>query len=269
MLSTLLLSSPDYKSFLRNLAEQQSHVKAIHSKMAEAAGCQKSYFSKVLNGEAHLLPDHAYGIAEFLHMSEPETDYFLELVQLDRAGSPKLRQRQKRTLEKLKQQMENLHQRFRSESLNEEEEQKIYYSSWMYSAIHIACGIEGLRTVKTLASRFHLEPKRVEAVLLDLARMKLLEEQNGKWQRSPKHLHIPFGSPMNSVNHTNWSVKALQDIQLEKEDSLHYTAAYSLEKKDVDQIKHILIQAIERSREVVKPSHDEELVCLRVDLFRP
>lgn len=269
MVSTLLLSSPDYKSFLKRVADQQSHVKAIHSKMAEAAGCQKSYLSKVLNGEAHLLPDHAYGIAEYLHMSEPETDYFLELVQLDRAGSPKLRERQKKKLEKLKEQMENLHQRFRSESLSEEEEQKIYYSSWVYSAVHIACGIENLRSAKALAARFHLETKHVEAILADLARMKLVEEAGGSWRRSSKYLHVPFGSPMNSVNHANWSIKALQDIQLEKAESLHYTAVYSLEKKDAEQIKLMLIQAIERSREVVKPSRDEELVCLRVDLFRP
>jgi hypothetical protein len=48
---------------------------------------------------------------------------------------------------------------------------------------------------------------------------------------------------------------------------LHYTAVHALSIKDVERVKEIMIGAIRQSREVVKPSPEEELICVACDVF--
>ena len=53
--------------------------------LSEAAGCHTSYLSQVLADKAQLTPDHAAGLAVFWQWNETASEYFLTMVQLERA----------------------------------------------------------------------------------------------------------------------------------------------------------------------------------------
>lgn len=94
----------DYKAYLaarlRSAAER-----GAHSQLAIVMGCRPSFVSKVLYRKTHLTPEHAVVLAEYWKLSPTEAEYFRELVQLGRAGSPLLRQVIERRLSTLKEEI--------------------------------------------------------------------------------------------------------------------------------------------------------------------
>ena len=76
----------DYKLFLKKCIAQ-SEQRGFTTRLAEAAGCQRSYFSTVLSGNIHLLPEHLFGICEFLKLSNDESEYLFLVLDYIRVGS--------------------------------------------------------------------------------------------------------------------------------------------------------------------------------------
>lgn len=60
-------------------------------KIAAATGLSSTMVSQVLKGEKPLGTDQAANLGEYIGLGEKEMDYFLVLVEFDRAASEKLR----------------------------------------------------------------------------------------------------------------------------------------------------------------------------------
>lgn len=69
------------------------------TRLAVAAGCQKSYISQVLAGIHPLQVEHMCGLAEFWKATETELEYLINLVSYERAGTSGLRNYYRRRLE--------------------------------------------------------------------------------------------------------------------------------------------------------------------------
>ena len=99
--------------------------------------------------------------------------------------------------------------------------------------------------------------------------MALVTCSAGKtWHATERDLHLPKSSDLNTINHANWRQHAISKIQIGDDDSLHYTAVHALSKRDIVRIKETILAAIKDSREIVKPSPEEELVCVICDVFK-
>ena len=72
-----------YKTYLVDLISQKS-VKV--STLSEIAGCNRSYFSQMINGKVQLTSDHIINLAEGLEFSELEKEYFITLGLLERSS---------------------------------------------------------------------------------------------------------------------------------------------------------------------------------------
>jgi transcriptional regulator with XRE-family HTH domain len=88
---TGLFEYREYKTLIRAFIRANHAVYGYQSKMAKAAGCQRSFLSQVLNGTVHLTPEHAVRIAGFWQLDAAGTDFFVTLVMLGRAGNEELR----------------------------------------------------------------------------------------------------------------------------------------------------------------------------------
>lgn len=82
-----IFSFTDDIQVIREFLKENSGIRSVKSKLAEAAGCQLSYLSQALAGKVFLTPDHAFGISKFLRLNEVEAEYFMLLVQVKRAGA--------------------------------------------------------------------------------------------------------------------------------------------------------------------------------------
>src|ERR1700722_8117600 len=108
-----LFENTDYKDVLHTQIAANRDRRGYRSELAQAAGCQLSFLSQALHSHVHLTPDHAAGLATFWGFDHDERDYFLELVNLARAGSQVLKKILLKRLEEIKDRHENLARRYK------------------------------------------------------------------------------------------------------------------------------------------------------------
>src|SRR5665213_82836 len=117
----------DYRKLLEEKIKENSSVRGYQTKLAEAAGCQKAFISQILKGTANLSLDHGISLAQFWGFSETDTEYFLNLIQMERAGTQILRQYFSRQLKRLKVDDENIAHRFGWPRLDQKQDEALYY----------------------------------------------------------------------------------------------------------------------------------------------
>ncbi len=253
----------NYASYLDSIIKHGSW--GIQSQIAKAANCQASYLSQVIRGKAHLTSDHVIGIATFLKLSTDETEFFLKLVEHEKAG-PLLKKFMQERLNEMKQIRNDLAVRYQVPSLADSEAQVCYYSSWHWSAIHILVSA-GFNTLDRLSRRILLPMEVIRSTLLGLEQMGLIKQKNGTWSELNKSIHLPNGSHLTGLNHWNWRQRAIQDAQFQNNTSLHYSSVQSLSHSDLQKIKALMLQLLDQSRNIIKNSPGEDGFCLNCDFF--
>ena len=264
----LVFSFDDYKEYLKaRLADEEASWGAI-SRMADAAGCQRSYLSRCLNAEVQLTLDHAYNISQFLKLSESEEEYFLNLVEKDRASSIGYRQKILKKLKAIRTEQEDLEKISKRPKIALGEKEVFYYSNWIATALHILVSIPQYQTAKIMAERLQLDVSTIDYHLQQLEEMNLIKKENKKWIFNSSELHVPKNSPLVHMHHNNWRQRAILDSQKFKSDSIHYTVVQSLDQKAYDEIKARILKLISETTSIAGPSPSEELICFTCDFFK-
>ena len=263
-----IYSFSDYRKYLRAVIKHNSDVWGYQTRLAEAAGCQRSFLSQVLSGKSGLTLDHAAGASQYLNLSEDEAHYFLDLINLDRAATQTLKKMISERLENQKSKREHLGTRFSEQTFSSSEfNEQIYYSSWHFAAIHILTGIPEFQTANAIASRLGISIHSVNATLNKLREMQLVDQdRKGQWKISNRRIHLAKESPMSFANHQNWRQQALLDLPTDHH-AVHYTAVHSMAVIDFPRFKSILLKAIDETRSLVIQSQSEELTCFTCDFF--
>jgi uncharacterized protein (TIGR02147 family) len=263
-----LYQCKNYKEFLRNQMEKYRLLRGYQGQMAAAIRCQPSFFSRVLNSDSHLTRDQAAELCRFWRLGNEATEYFIGLVDLERAGSEYLKSRIRARLSDLQQKSSDITLAVQKMSISKAEAQMQYYSSWYWSAIHIATSVVDLQEPAKIARRFGLNLQLVEEILTTLAQMGLVVKQGEKWKISETDIHLSNRSPMNEVNHSNWRQRAILNIQARHLDSIHYSSVFAISRVDAELIRSQIFEALKKARETIGPSKEEELYCLNCDFFK-
>jgi len=258
----------EYKPFLTAWILAQPH-KGHGSKaaMARAAACQTAYISQVVLGSAHLSAEQAEKLAHFFKFSEEETGYFILLVQKDRAGTESLRKHCLRQISKIQEQRAQLKNRVEAKTQLNSEAQSTYFSSWIYSAIHVLTTIPEFQNRERIATHLQLPLSVVDEVLKFLVSVQLVINEKGRLKPGIARMHLPHDSPVISKHHINWRLQSVRDLELRNDESLHYSSCVSLSKKDAAAIRKQLLSSIESIKAKVKESSEEVLYSFCLDLF--
>jgi uncharacterized protein (TIGR02147 family) len=261
-----LYNFTEYKAFIRAMLEENK-ARGYQGKLAEGAGCQRSFLSQALNGPVEITPDHAAGMAKFWNLNDEESEYFLLLVSHSRAATAPLKRMIENRLESLRKMKEHIGERLKQPKLASSEDASIYYSSWQIAALHLLSGTKDYRTVEKMAKRLSLPEALVKELLQKLEGLGLVEKQASNWKNTKRSIHSPADSPYSWNHHSNWRQRALLDAQSPSEKSLHYTALHTLSQEDMGRLRELIRQFIEETRKIIGPSQSEELACLNIDLF--
>jgi len=236
------------------------------AQLSEAAGCQRSFLSQVLSGVHHLSLEHGVGLAKFWTFSAAESDYFLDLIAHERAGTPALRKYLKERLASAKSKSEDLKERFRTKELTPAD-QTAYYASWVNAAVHMLLTIPKMQTPDALAQRLQLPKSVIAKTLGDLVGLGLVEKSGERYHATSATLHLPKDSPLTLQNHSTWRQYALHKAMQQSPSNLHYSSVYSLSKADVQRLQEMVLSFIESTRRLVAPSKEEDVVGLLIDYF--
>jgi len=262
----------DYKKYLNSLIlGQPNRGRGLRLKLAGAAQCQVAYVSHVLSGTNHFSLEQAEGVARFFDLSTEETEYFFLLVQYARAGTHRLRTHFQREIEKRAARFLTLKNRVKIQTSLTSEDQARYYSTWHYSAVHMALTIPRLRRLEALSNYLGFPPKRTKQILGFLVEKNLVESKSGEYFPKESLLHLDKRSPLIIQHHTQWRLKAIEALTethaSEKEESVHYSLCFSVSEADAAVLKNQFASFIQRCSEIIKPSQEEKLYSMALDLF--
>lgn len=259
----------DSKSFvLARFEAMPKRGRGQSLKLSEHLGVHTTLVSQILKGLKSFTQEQASLTAEFLDLTEQETDYFLLLVQLDRAGNESLRKNIKRQLNAMKSSAKELVNRLKAEVKLREEERGVFYSDWTYSAVRQLTAINGFNGVDEISSALGLTRKRTKEVIDFLLKTGLCVEDGGKLKVGPKSTHLESASPWVRVHHINWRQKAIEKINISEESQLHYTAPMTLSAKDALLLREMIVKFLESTDKLIDPSPSEQLHCLNIDWFK-
>jgi uncharacterized protein (TIGR02147 family) len=235
--------------------------------MARSVGCQTAYISQVILGQAHLSAEQAEKLAQFLKFSEEETGYFLLLVQKDRAGTESLRKHCLKQIKKTQEYRAQLKNRVDTKTELNAEAQAIYFSSWIYSAIHVLTTIPEFQKRNKIAEHLQLPLSAIDEALKFLVSVQLITDDHGVLKPGMARMHLPHDSPLVAKHHANWRLQAVRDLELRNDESLHYSSCVSLSKQDAALIREQLLKTIENIKSQIKKSPEEALYSFCMDLF--
>lgn len=269
MTASSLFESRDYKAFLKRALDlREAQGRGQRSLLAKAAKCHTAYVSQVLNGPAHFSLEQADRINRFLGHSPSESNFFLTLIQFNRAGTPTLRQHFQEQLQILAEKQLNLRDRLQATSRLSEEDHVKFYSSWHNAAVHVLVSVPGCNTAEGISRYLGLPLSVVQDTLAYLESVGLVTRTKGlQYGIGKSHLHLDASSPMISRHHTNWRLQALRSLEVPRASDLHYSSVITASVEDSIRIREVLVKAIEQIRPIVRASKDEGAFSYCLDFF--
>ena len=152
----------DYRHFIHARFKEmpkQGHGQSF--KLSQFLSVHSTLVSQILKGTKTFTLEQASQTAEYLGLNDLETDFFLVLVQMDRAGNESLRNNLRRQMKALAEKSEKLTNRLKPQKQVSEEMRSTFYSDWIYSAIRLLTAIDSCQTVEGLSTRLGLPVKSV------------------------------------------------------------------------------------------------------------
>lgn len=263
-----LFSHESYREYLNQyLLRLPKKGHGFRSRMAEAMKCEGSYVSRILKGQAQIQLEQAEALSRLLEHTDEELNFFLTMVLCARAGTPTLKGYFQRQLRQQRDHRLKLRNRIKTEQPLTIEHQARYYSHWEYAAVHMLLLIPELQDREALARHLRIPSRRLGRVLDFLVECGLAAREGARFKVGTAVLQLPGDSPLAQHNHVNWRQRAIQAIQADPDQGLHYTALLTMSAADAERVREIFIQGIEKTNRIVDQSGNERSVALLVDLF--
>ena len=264
----MLFEYRDYKAYiLDRIADAPNLGRGLRRKLALAIGCQVAYVSHVLAGNRDFSLEQAEAISRFFDLREDETEYFLNLLEFNRAGTQNLKNLFERRLNKLQQNHNEIKNRVGIQVEISTEDQAFYYSSWHFQAIRMIITIPQFRTSQSISKKLGISQDRVNEVLSFLLNRGLIKDQGNYYVTTDSTIHLGSDSPLISKLHTNWRIHTLKSLDRIKADDFHYSACVTLSEQDYQKVREILMKSLVKTHEVIKPSEEERLCVMALDFY--
>lgn len=267
-----LYSFQDYRDYLSHWAEESP--KGGHGsrkRISEYLRCQSAFISQVLHKTTHLTLEHAERLNEFLEHDALESDYFLLLVQMQRAGSKKLQDYFRKKVEEIHARRLVLKNRIKGSEreITDAVKQK-YYSQWYFGAIRLLLTIPAMQNKESLVRHLKLPRSTINEAIAFLEESGFISRVgDDRFIVSEQHLHLGNDSPLIVKHHLNWRLKAMQSLELEREHDLHYSLGMTISQSDVGKLKAMVVEFVESVQKIARPSEAQVLCGLCIDFFEP
>lgn len=262
----------DYKTWMKaKIHLKPQHGRGEISRIAECLNVHVTLVSQILRNDKDFTIEQAHSIEEYFGINDLETDYFMNLVQMNRAGTTSLKEFFKRQREELKAKSLNLKNRINVDRTLTTEESARFYSSWIYSAIRVFCSIGEPKTKEDIGVKFQLNKKELNDAIDFLTSTALLNLKDQGYVVGPQRTHAAFGTAFLKSHLSNWRTKALESVHSLSAEELMYSSCLSISKKDFAKIRERFAEAVKEVNETVKSTEPEEMVIFNLDwtLLKP
>jgi uncharacterized protein (TIGR02147 family) len=257
-----------YKTYLK--AWIKARPKRGHGegrRISEALGISTTMISQVLSGDKNFNLELSSDLCDYLGLNEKETDYFFLLVEYERAGTHRLKQKLKRKIETLKASAQVLKDRLEKDKELSDHDKAVFYSSWVYSGIRNLIATDSSATIDSISQRLQIPRNQIQKIFDFLLETGLCELKANKFSIGAKRTHLGNNSALVTKHHQNWRLQGFNKMIFAEDKNLFYTAPMSLSKEAADKIREELPSFIEKINKLVVDSDSEIVRCLNIDFF--
>ena len=258
----------NYRFFLKKyLLSLSKKGRGEINRWAEHLRVNASLISQIMGGSKEFTIEQANALAEYLGLTPIEMDYFIILIQIERAGTHKLKKYFQQKAIEMRTRALEVSERVKKDRVLTDEEKSIFYSSWIYSAVRMFCSVNESQSIESIGDRFQIERERVIETVNFLVEAQLLIKEGIEYKIGPLSTHLERTSSHVLKHHSNWRVKAIQHSDFLTAKELMYTSPISLSREDFQIIREGLVQLIQQVVARVKESPAEDVACLNLDFF--
>lgn len=264
-----LFNFKDIKSYLRHYITQlPKKGRGEVNRIADYLSVSSTLISHILSGDKTFTAEQAQSLISYLGLINIEADYFIFMVQFERAGSQELKKYWKTKLDTLKEKSLKLSNRLQLDRQLTDEKRAIFYSTPLYMMIRLYTSVSDHgKTLTEIAQRFEISMIRCSEMMSFLVQSGLCNEKEGKYFMGLQKIHLEKSSPHLLRFQTDWRMKAIRQGEELTDSELMFTAPVSLSKKDFNTLREETIIFIKKFLEAVHASPAEEIACLNLDLF--
>ncbi|MDO9182634.1 MAG: TIGR02147 family protein [Bacteriovorax sp.] len=226
----------EYKKYVNDwINTQPKNGHGQLRKLSQFLGINSVVMSQVFRADRDLTLEQALSVTQFIGLSSMERDYFLLLVQKERAGTNDLRKVFEKQLDILRASSQALKNRIKHEEFTNEDRAR-FYSHWYYSAIRLGVSIPEYGQLSKIAEHLNIERSLVASVIEFLLKNKLIIEKKNKLDMGPQVTHIGHDSPFVNRHHSNWRLQGLQAMEKSYGENLFYTGPMAISQKASEEI---------------------------------
>ncbi|MDR3608064.1 MAG: TIGR02147 family protein [Oligoflexia bacterium] len=257
----------NYRDYVKQALDSDGE-RGKRTRLAEALRCQPAFVSRVLSGEADFSQEHGVVINQFLQHREEESEFFMTLLDLGRAGSKALQDYHRRRLAAMRAKRLLIAERIGIKQSLSQEDQLTYYSSWHYAAIHMLLLVPEMNSPQKIADSLRIPVTLVKDVLDFLVATGLATTGREGYRPGIARMHLAKNSPMLNRHHTNWRLRAIAALDLKTEEQIHYSGPICISREVAAQIREKLLRLLSETEPLIQNAKDEYVYCLNLDLFR-
>jgi hypothetical protein len=234
-------------------------------KMASHLRVHTSFISQVFRGAKDLSLEQGAALCDFFGMSDDESEFFIALVEVARAGTPRLRGLIQKRIDYMRQRAGELSRMLPQDRKLSEAEQATFYSDWAYSGVRLTASLPGMASVDAIAERLDLPRQIVGNILKFLTDRGLLVHGDHGFALGPQRIHIDGELPFARCHHRNWRQKAANRLGLIRNDELFFSAPLTIGRGDMLTVRAEIQKLIERVSGIVDTTNPDTMACLNID----
>ncbi len=258
----------DYKLFLRtHLASLPQKGRGEIGRMAAHLRVHPTLISQVLRGRKDFTPEQIQMVCSYFGFQALESDYLIQLVHQERAGTSELKKYYAKKCEELKRKSLDVASRIKEHRSLTDLERSVFYSNWIYSAIRLFTSVAEGQSLDAVAKRFALTRTQASEILSFLSAAGLCTEEAGVFKLGSQHTHLDSSSPFLNRHHSNWRLRSLHRSDHLTTEEMMFTSPFSVSTADFLKIREELVEVIRSTSKVIKHSPAEEVACMNIDLF--
>ncbi|MEC9281460.1 MAG: TIGR02147 family protein [Bdellovibrionota bacterium] len=238
-------------------------------KLAKAIDVSPVVISQVLSGARMFTTEQAFATADFLDLSPLEKDYFMAIVNKERAGTKALSQYYNEQASIALGKHSEIQNRIKNTKELDDNVKAIYYSEWYYSAIKlIVCNPE-VNTAEDIAEVLPIPLQRIREVLQFLEEYQLIAKNGTSYSWKASSTHVPASSPLVNRHHQNWRVRAANNMLREKDNTeeIFFTSPMIIDGACAVKLRERILNFISSSQKLTTEAPSDKLFCLNIDLF--
>jgi len=255
-----------YKAFFLDwLHSQPKRGHGLLRKLAQVLRVHTTMLTHIFRGDSHLTIDQALTLARYVGLDEIETDYFMNLVQSERAASVECKRYFEAKIKLLRSKAVQLKERLGPKTELSEMDRARFYSDWTYSAANLLPAIEQFRTAPAIAEFLRISLPEAHKILQFLVAKGLSDEKNGKYGIGPVQTFLGKESPYTRPYLKSWRLRAMEQLHDQREEEVSFTNPVVISHADFDKVRELIISSIKQFSKISGPSPCEVLCCLNID----